>query len=326
MRVCITGGTGFLGRALVRRLLDEGAPIRVLARPSRSADELEARGAEVVRGELSDAKSVESAVKGTDIVYHSAAKVDSPGSKTEFLETNVGGTERVLMACLQQGVSRVIYMSSLAVYGPVRNGQRIDEDTPLDEAPELRDFYSHSKILADEFAASFARKTGLPVVIIRPGIVYGPSKPLPLGLLGFRLGKVNIVLGNRNRRVPLNYIENLIDAVQLATNLKGERLRQFNVVDDDDLTLAQYHETRTEVEKKPALFFPGSPLLLAAPFVRAVTHVLPRRESNNFSQYHLKRALQDRWYDTRRIREETGWAPKVQLREAVQRTLRPIDG
>jgi dihydroflavonol-4-reductase len=136
MRVCITGGTGFLGRALVRRLLAERVPIRVLARPSKSADELQAWGAEVLRGELGEAESVARAVKGTDIAYHCAAKVDSPGTQTEFLETNVGGTERVLMACLQQGVSRVLYMSSLAVYGPVRNGQRIDEDTPLDEVPE----------------------------------------------------------------------------------------------------------------------------------------------------------------------------------------------
>jgi nucleoside-diphosphate-sugar epimerase len=99
-------------------------------------------------------------------------------------------------------------------------------------------------------------------------------------------------------------------------------LRQFNVLDDDNLTLARYHETRTELEKKRALFFPGWPLLLAAPVAGALMNMLPRRSTNGFSQYHLKRALQDRWYDTHRIREETGWAPKVQLREALERTLR----
>jgi 2-alkyl-3-oxoalkanoate reductase len=326
MQVCITGGTGFIGRALLRQLLAEGTPVRALARPSRRADQLEAWGARVVRGELGNPEAVASAVKGADIVYHVAAKVDSPGTKAEFFETNVGGTERVLAASLQQNVGRVIYISSLAVYGPVRNGQRINEDTSYDEAPQKRDFYSHSKILADESASSFARKTGLPVVIIRPGIVYGPGKPLPLGLLGFHLGGINVVLGNRNRRVPLNYIENLIDAVQLVSHLQGEGLRQFNIVDDDTLTLAQYHETRTEVEKKRTLFLPGWPLLAAAPFARALSHMLPLGHSNGFSQHHLKRALQDRWYDTRRIREETGWAPKVQLREALQRTLRSVDG
>ena len=248
MRVCITGGTGFIGRVLVRRLLAEGAPVRVLARPSQRADELEAQGAQVERGELSDAESVARAVKGSDIVYHVAAKIEPPGTKAEFLETNLGGTERVLTACYQQGVGRVIHLSSLAVYGPIQNGQKIDEETPCDKAPESRDFYSHSKILADEFASSFARKTGLPITIIRPGIVYGPGKPLPLGLLGFHLGGIKVVLGDRNRRVPLNYVENLVDAVQLASRLEGDGLRQFNVLDDDNLTLARYHETRTEVE------------------------------------------------------------------------------
>jgi dihydroflavonol-4-reductase len=326
MRVCVTGGTGFLGRALVRRLLGEGVPVRVLARPSRRADELEASGAHMVRGQLGDSESVARAVQRTDIVYHVAAKVETPGTKGEFIETNVRGTEQVLTACLQQGVSRVIYMSSVAVYGPVRSGQRIDEDTPHDEAPELRDSYAHSKILADELAISFARRTGLPVAIIRPGLIYGPGKPLPLGLLGFHLGKASVVVGNRSHRVPLNYIENLIDAMQLASHLKGEGLRQFNVVDDEGLTLGQYHETRTEVERTATLFFPGWPLLIAAPFARALTRVLPLGSSNGFSRHQLKRALQDRWYDTRRIREETGWAPRVQLREAVQRTLRPFHG
>jgi nucleoside-diphosphate-sugar epimerase len=326
MRVCVTGGTGFLGGALVRRLLGEGVPVRVLARPSRRADELEAWGAQVVRGHLVDSESVTSVVKGTNIVYHIAAKVETPGTKADFIEANVRGTEQVLTACLQQGVSRVIYMSSVAVYGPVRNGQRIDEDTPFDGAPELRDSYAQSKILADELAISFARKTGLPVVIIRPGIIYGPGKPLPLGLLGFHLGKASIVLGNRNHRVPLNYIENLIDATQLVSHLKGEGLRQFNVVDDEGLTLGRYHETRAEVEKTPTLFFPGWPLLLAAPVAQALMRALPRGDSNGFSKHQLKRALQDRWYDTRRIREEVEWAPKVQLREAVQRTLRSLHG
>lgn len=324
MRVCVTGGTGFLGGALVRRLLAEGVPLRVLARPSRRANELEARGAEVVRGHLGDSESVARAVEGMDLVYHIAAKVDTPGTKSDFFETNVGGAERVFTACLRQRVSRVIYTSSVAVYGLVRSGERIDEDTPYDGAPQLRDFYAHSKILADEFAVSFARKTGLPVVIIRPGLIYGPGKPLPVGLLGFSLGKTNFVFGKRDWRIPLNYVENLIDALQLASNLKDERLRRFNIVDNEELTLGQYHEIRTEVEKTRTLFFPGWPVLLAAPFAEALMRLLRLGGGPSFSKHQLKRGLQDRWYDTRRIREEIGWAPKVQLREAVEQALRPV--
>jgi len=320
MRVCVTGGTGFLGTALVRDLLARRVPVRVLARPSRRADLLETQGAEVVRGGLGDPDCIAHAVEGVDVVYHLAAKVDTPGSKAEFLETNVGGTERVLTACLRQGVGRVVYASSLAVYGPVPSGQRIDEDTAYDELPQLRDFYAESKILADQFAVTFARKTALPMTIIRPGIVYGPGKQLPVGLLGFTLGKTNFVFGDPNNRIPLNYVENLVDALQLVAQPGGGQLRQFNIVDDDELTLAKYHAERTQVDNTTTHFLPGWPVLLAGPLAEIAIRVLPVGGSMRFSKHQLTRALQDRWYDTHRIREKTGWAPKVALRDALHRT------
>jgi 2-alkyl-3-oxoalkanoate reductase len=320
MRVCVTGGTGFLGTVLVRDLLARGIPVRVLARPSRRADMLEIQGAEVVRGELGDPDCIARAVEGADTVYHLAAKVDTPGSRADFLETNVAGTERVLTACLQQGVGRVVYASSLAVYGPVPNGQRIDENTPYDESPQLRDFYAQSKILADQLAVTFARETTLPITILRPGIVYGPGKQLPVGLLGFTLGKTNFVFGNPNYRIPLNYVENLVDAMQVAVQSAGGQFQQFNLVDDDELTLANYHQAKTAVDKTVTHFFPGWPVRLARPFAEIAIRMLPVRGSVRFSKHQLNRALQDRWYDTRRIREETGWAPKVGLKDALHRT------
>ena len=320
MRVCVTGGTGFLGTVLVRDLLARGIPVRVLARPSRRADMLGIQGAEVVRGGLGDPDCIARAVEGADTVYHLAAKVDTPGRRADFLETNVAGTERVLTACLQQGVGRVVYASSLAVYGPVPNGQRIDENTPCDQSPQLRDFYAQSKILADELAVTFARETTLPITILRPGIVYGSGKQLPVGLLGFTLGKTNFVFGNPNYRIPLNYVENLVDAMQVAVQSAGGQFQQFNLVDDDELTLANYHQAKTAVDKTVTHFFPGWPVRLAGPFAEIAIRMLPVGGSVRFSKHQLNRALQDRWYDTRRIREETGWAPKVGLKDALHRT------
>ena len=320
MRVCVTGGTGFLGTVLVRDLLARGIPVRVLARPSRRADQLETQGAEVVCGGLGDPDCIARAVEGADTVYHLAAKVDTPGRRADFLETNVAGTERVLTACLQQGVGRVVYASSLAVYGPVPNGQRIDENTPCDQSPQLRDFYAQSKILADELAVTFARETTLPITILRPGIVYGFGKQLPVGLLGFTLGKTNFVFGNPNYRIPLNYVENLVDAMQVAVQSAGGQFQQFNLVDDDELTLANYHQAKTAVDKTVTHFFPGWPVRLGGPFAEIAIRMLPVGGSVRFSKHQLNRALQDRWYDTRRIREETGWAPKVGLKDALHRT------
>lgn len=323
MRVCVTGATGFIGAALVRRLLQAGASLCALARPSARADELEARGVEVVRGDLKDAEAVERAVEGAEVVYHTAAMVEGPWTRAQFIETNLGGTQRVLEASLRKGVGRVVYLSSIAVYGLAHEDERINEITPWDDSPERRDSYSNSKILADRFATEFAREKALPVIIMRPGVVYGPGRRLPTALLGFELGKTNVIFGRGELRFPLTFVENLVDAIQLAARPSTERLRRYIVIDDEDLTLAQYHATRTEVQKTRAIFLSGWPLLVGAIGAESLIWYLtwgsaPRRVWGR----QIRRALQDRWYDTRRIREETGWAPKVPLREAIEQTIR----
>jgi nucleoside-diphosphate-sugar epimerase len=322
MHVCVTGGTGFLGAALVRDLLAKQVRVSVLARPSPRADRLETHGAEIVRGALDDPDAIARAVADADVVYHLAARVDTPGSKANFVDANVGGTERVLTACQRHGVGRVIYASSLAVYGPIASGECIDENTAHDASPQLRDAYAESKILAERFVVSFARSNSLPIAIVRPGIVYGPGKPLPVGLLGFTLGRHNFVFGDRNNHFPLNYVENLVDALQQIASSTGHELQQFNILDDDELTLAKYHAGRTEVDKTTTHFLAGWPVLLAAPFAEVVLKVVPNSGGVRFSKYQVKRGLQDRCHDTHRIREQTGWVPKVPLKEALYRTWR----
>jgi nucleoside-diphosphate-sugar epimerase len=318
VRICVTGGTGFLGGYLVRDLLTKGATVRVLARPSPRADALQATGVEIVRGDLGDPASISQAVRGADIVYHLAAKVGAAALK-DYFETNVAGTERLLAACEQQGVGQFVYASSLAVYGPVEDGMRIDDDTPFDDKPELRDPYSQSKIAADRLVSSFAQRTGLPTVILREGIIFGPGRPLPSGIFAFRLGKMDVVFGNPQNRFPLNYVGNLIDAMQLAA-ASGTGLRQFNVLDDDELTLAQYHQLKRVVDHSRTRFLSPWPLYFASPILEALRPIVPMGDLR-LSTHQLRRALQNRWYDTRRIREQTGWAPRVGLREAVQRTI-----
>ncbi len=315
MNVCVTGGTGFVGRALVKRLLANGESVRALARPSRRADALAAQGADVVRGDLRDGQAIARAFTGADVVHHVGAKIEGRGGKTEYFETNVGGTEQVFKACLQQGVKRVVYTSSIAVYGPMRGGGAINENTPFDDAPSERDFYAQSKIEADRFAVDFAQKTGLALTILRPGIVFGSGRPLPVGLLGARLGNMGVVIGSHDQRIPLNYVENLVDAMELAAAAGDCALRQYIVIDDENLTLGEYHAARDEAEETRTVFIPAWPVAMAAR-----CRFLPAR-GNAFSRRQILRALEDRRYDTRRIRAETMWTPKVPLKEAIRRTV-----
>ncbi len=324
-----------------------------LARPSARAEELAASGAEVVRGDLGDAHAIARAVDGCDVVYHVAAMVEAPGDLANFLDANRGGTERVFQAALRHGVRHIVYSSSIAVYGLARDGEVIYESTPYDERPELRDAYSQSKIQADAFAVSFAREIPernlaarpdnsaaqqsdvlaaghapavaigkqLSVTILRPGVIYGPGKRLPFGLLGFQAGRTSVIFGKREDRMPLNYIENLVDAMQLAAKSEHGGLAQYIVLDDDELTLAQYHAARKEVQGERALFFSGAPVLAAARVAESLGLVKPG--AGDFSVRQVQRALQNRRYSTKRIRAELGWSPRVPLREALRLSLAP---
>lgn len=322
MRVCVTGGTGFIGGALVDRLLREGASVRVLARPSPRADALAKRDVEIIQGDLSSAQALDEAVRGAEVVFHAAAMVEGYGNRQDFMQANLGGTQQVFEACIRQGVPHAVYLSSIAVYGLVKKGERINELTPVDDSPEKRDSYAQSKIKADDHATSIGLKTQLAVTILRPGVVYGPGRRLPVALLGFQDGKTSVVFGSRQLRFPITYIENLVDAIMLAAKTVGG-LRRYIVIDDDNLTLGQYHATRAQIDGTRARFLPGW-LVLAGPTVlNGLTRIVPvGRETALIWQRQAERALQNRWYDTSLIRKELGWAPRVSLREAVEGTAK----
>ena len=319
MRILVTGGTGFLGSFLVDRLLADGFRPRILARSSNRGEKLAQLGAEVVWGDLAGPDSVARATQGMDLVYHCAAKVNAPGPESEFLQSNVRGTECVLKACFKAGVKRVVYLSSLGIYGAIRGGC-IDEDSPYDPAPELRGPYSHSKIIADKFALDFARQTRLPLVLIRPGPIYGAGRSLPAGLFSFQKGRFCLVVGHPDTVFPLNYVENLVDALVLAGNLDKDIAGQFNIVDDDWLTLRQYHQVRHAICGTRTFFAPSWPFFLLAPMAEGLGHIAPVGRLQTFSRHQLRRAVQSVRYDTRRIREQLGWKPRIDLFEALRRT------
>jgi nucleoside-diphosphate-sugar epimerase len=321
MRVCVTGGTGFIGNALVRRLLSEGDTVRALARPSPRADALEALGAEVIRGDLSDAQAIERAVAGAEAVYHIAAKVTGPWS-TKDIATGLSQTQNVFEACIRRSVSHVVHVSSIAVYGLVKSGEVITESTPFDPVPHKRDIYAQSKIATDQYALAIGQKTKLAVTILRPGVVYGPGRLLPVALLGFSRGKTNVVFGRRELRYPMVYLEDLVDAIEMAGARRDGGLREYIVIGDDDLVLGQYHAERTKADGTRTLFFLGWPLLLGATIYEFVAWFIAfGSQPGPVWRRQIRRALQNRHYSTQRIRQELGWAPKVLLREAISRTL-----
>ena len=264
-------------------------------------------GIELASANLEDRDSVEEVLNGTDVLYHTA-------------ETNLGGTQNIFEACIRRGVPHVVYLSSIAVYGFAQKGEVINENTPYDPHFNERDDHTRAKIAADQYAVAIGYKTKLAVTILRPGAVYGPGKPLPVAPLGWRAARnTNVVIGRRKQHFPLTYVENLADA--MATVSAGRSLRKFIVIDDEDLTLGQYHMIRQEVERTPTLFLSGLPLLLAAFGFEIAMWLTPAGFGAGNKWRRIQLQLQDRRFDSRRIRDETGWAPQFSLKDAIRHTL-----
>jgi 2-alkyl-3-oxoalkanoate reductase len=321
VRVLVTGGTGFIGGFLVDRLLAEGFPTRVLARPSSRADKIQNAGAEVIMGDLAGQDSVDRAVQGMECVFHCGAQVGSHGTREEFFQSNVRGTELILEASVRAGVQQVVYLSSLGVYGPPLNSHPITEETPFDPKPEKRGHYSHTKIIAERLAVRLAKQHGLPLVILRPGFVYGGASRPPAGLFAFQRGNRATVIGRKDCILPLNYVENLVDAMLLAVEVPSVETKQFNILDDDHLTQEQYSRIRRKIEGTRIHFLPGWPFRVASPLVEIAGHILPHERLKTFSRHQLDRTIQMVRYDTTRIRKELGWQPRVGLEQGLRMTF-----
>ena len=183
MRVFLTGGTGFIGGEVARRLRERGDAVRALVRDPARAAHLEALGCELFEGDLSDEARLAEGCRGAGAVVHCAAvyAVGVPESRrAELVDANVGGTERVLGAALSEGVPRAVYVSTVAVFGDTR-GEVADESWQRTTST-FTSVYEETKACAHRRAQQIASR-GLPLVTVQPGVVYGPGDPSTFGEL-----------------------------------------------------------------------------------------------------------------------------------------------
>jgi len=181
VKAFVTGGTGFIGSRVVRRLRERGDEVVALVRSPEKASELRELGCELVEGDLTSERAIRDGVRGCDAVFHIAAvyKVGIPGSERPAMrDANVGGTERVLDAAIDAGVQRIVYVSTVAVFGNTR-GEIVDE-TYTRNGEDFLSCYDETKWQSHQVALDRIGK-GAPIVIVQPGGVYGPGDHSELG-------------------------------------------------------------------------------------------------------------------------------------------------
>ena len=161
-------------------------------------------------------------------------------------------------------------------------------------------------------------------MILRPGLIYGPGR-IPLGLLAFGLGKTHFVFGRASLHIPVNYIENLLDAIQMAGSWESREADEFNIVDDENLTLGDFHGALNEAAHARTIFLPGWPVEISAPGVDLVTRALGLMADSRLTKYQVRRMLEDRFYPMKKIQTKLGWKARVPVREAILRSLKSTE-
>jgi dihydroflavonol-4-reductase len=222
MVIFVTGGTGFIGGHVVRKLRERGDEVRALVRNPKKARDLSALGCEIVQGDLSDTETIRSALEGCDVAIHGAAiyEIGVPASEREPMrQANVVGTENVLRACQDAGTPKVVYISTIAAFGNTR-GQVVDESY---EHPgtSFTSYYEQTKYEAHQIAKRLIGE-GLPCVIVQPGAVYGPDDHSEIGRLmnDFQRGRMPFI-AFPDAGYNMVHVDDIADGVLLALD-KGE--------------------------------------------------------------------------------------------------------
>ena len=301
MTVAISGGAGFLGLHLARRLLADGEAVRTLDLLPLHDPLLES-SVEELHGDVRDEAAVRRLVAGADVVVHAAAALPIRASRESILSTNVDGTATVLAATLEAGVRRVVFVSSTAVYG-VPDRYPIAEGDPLIGVG----WYGESKIRAENVCRAFVAR-GLEAVILRPKTFVGPER---LGVFEILFDWVResrriYTLGSGANRYQLLAVSDLVDAIVrsfAASGVSGEALnvgaREYETVRQDLQTLIDHAGSESRLTPVPV-----RPAELAL-------RVLERLRLSPLAEWHYKTAHKDSFVSTEKAERLLGWKPQL---------------
>jgi dihydroflavonol-4-reductase len=319
VKVFMTGATGFIGGHVVRKLRDRGDEVVALVRSRDKARELEDLGVELVEGDLSSSEVIRGACEDCDAVIHSAAvyKVGIPKGEREAMhDANVRGTERVLDAAWQAGVGRIVYVSTVNVFGNT-GGEVVDESYQRTPGNWLS-AYDESKYLAHEAAKERIAK-GAPIVMVQPGGVYGPGDHSELGNVidQTRTGKLR-ALPFAEMGLNFIYVEDAADGIIRVLD-KG-RIGESYVIGGEIGTMKTLVETTAEVAgtEPPKRELPTGVIKFAAPAGALLGKALGFPP--NFKELISASDGVTYWAKDDKARSELGYAPR-DLETGLRETL-----
>jgi nucleoside-diphosphate-sugar epimerase len=317
MTVLVTGGTGFLGTSLARRLLADGARVRVLARSLAKAEPLAKMGADIVLGDINDQPAVSRAADGAQVVYHLAGPLLAPGVPAqEYGRTHVTGTKLLLDCCEQQpGLERIVYCSTTGVLG-------VTGDHPAGEESLFRPTNAYEWAKAAAEAAVRARwGPGLPAVIVRPGLVYGPGDihllPFFQSILRHRFRPI----GRREAWLHPIYVDDMTEALVRCGCQKAAIGQCFHIAGSKPVAISDL--ARLIAEAEGTRLPPGRIPVAAAWPVAALSDRLPAalRQRVPLTRSRFEFLTHSRMYDVSKAARLLGFTAPTDLPTGLARTV-----
>ena len=304
----VTGGSGFIGGALVRRLVADGWRVRALARSDASATAVAANGAEAVRGDLDDVGAMADGARGCDVTFHCAAQLGDWGTPADFERGNVQGTKNAIEASQRAGVHRFVHVGTEAALFDGEPLVMVDESAPL--KPESPALYSASKARAEAVVIA-ASTPELETVVVRPRLVWGPGDTtvLPELVGAVQAGKFAWIGGGR-QLTSTTHVDNVVEGLILAAE-RGAAGRVYFVTDGEPV------EFRGFVTRwlATAGVDPGA-RSIPAPLARAIAaagertwRTLRLKGRPPVTRLAVWLSMLETTIDISRAREELGYAP-----------------
>jgi UDP-glucose 4-epimerase len=237
LKVLVTGAGGFLGRHVVRALLERGYQVRVLIRPTTQIDDLPwVDRVDIFRGDLRSSAPLAPAFEGADVLVHLAARAG--GNDSAQMADTVAGTERLLQAMACSKTRRLVLASSLSVYGWSDIDGTLSEESPLETDLYRRDGYAIAKTWQERVTRRLSQEHKWELTVLRPGFIWGRNHEYLAGL-GHKIGRWHLVFGPLTQ-LPLTFVENCADCFARAVENPRASGETFNVVDGHKISIWQF--------------------------------------------------------------------------------------